>query len=231
MLIAEGVVHLASAHRPAPDVGVAGGLVLDLVLARAASLDDRQRLRLTGNQPTDPPLAAVVAVLAAKPRPPRAGALVGELAKLHRREGLPPPEPIGAMIHASRRRRREQSRQAAGGGSTLIPAVHARAAERRDDEADALRRSVSALLTGADDPDGADVLTGADDYGGAEPRLHLLAGLSLADDLVRGLVHVDDLDVARQRAAAIAMGRAQPIIEATPTLRHAAATVLPAVAR
>lgn len=215
MLIAEGVVQLATAHRPAPDLGVAGGLVLDLVLAEVVSPDERERLRLTGHQPTDPLLAPTVAVLVAKRRPPRTGAFVRELAKLHKREGLPPPEPIGAMIHASRRRRREESRRAAGGRSAVVPAVRARAAQRCEDEADALRRGVAELLTHEVDD--------------AEPTLHLLAGLTLSNDLVRGLVDVDDLDVARHRAAAIVTGREQPA-DVAPTVRRAASIVLPAVA-
>lgn len=209
MLIAEGVAHLTTPHRRPSNATIAKGLVLDLVLAEALSLPQRQRVYLTGQRPTDPILAHTVDTVATERRPPRLPALIRKLADPHATTA--PPEPIGALLH--------QLAGIARRGNDQLDAVariQTRATRRPQSTAETVQRLVSELLTGAHSIDST------------EPSLYLLGGLSLHDDLVRGLVNPGALDHARHQAAAIATGQAQPT-EASPPLRHAATTVLPAL--
>lgn len=74
-----------------------------------------------------------------------------------------------------------------------------RAARRTADEAEAPRRPVRELLVSAREP------------GEVDADVLAVAALSLLGNLVGELVAVDDLDVGRERAAALGRGHHAPV--------------------
>lgn len=166
---------------------VAGGLVLDLVLAEGACLDHRDRLTVTGHQPSDAVLAGAVEAVAEQRRPPRVDRFTRQLAAPE--GGGWTVEPwLVALARAWPWRRRVQR------GSSPLSEVRERAARRTADEAEAAHRPVREVLVGGREP------------GEVDADVLALAGLSLLGNLVRGLVALDDLDLARERAAAFGGG-------------------------
>lgn len=226
MLLGEQIAALMSAERwPWISVGrremahaVAGGLVLDLVLAEAVVLDD-EHTHLTGHAPHDPLLRAIVETIARRRRAPLVDGLVRDLAK----PSLRPPATVAVALVVNLLVPDLMSLRA-GRESQLVAAVYHRVAQRTDSEVESVWQPVHQVLTGAAAP------------ASQTPHVALIAALCAQLAMTAGartvcaLVDLDDVDTARQLAAEFASGHHTPTAR-NPAVRHATELALPAITR